>query len=92
LKHYVKFEKNLQKTTILTPSTGFKPEIQVIERRKDTLLDRWCRINIERAKRPKVKAGDSTVLEIVEFRKTTLCPDTLRQTPPSFLSPRFEVD
>ncbi len=41
---YVNFEKNILETTILTPSTGFKPEVQVVERRKDTLLDRWCRI------------------------------------------------
>jgi UDPglucose--hexose-1-phosphate uridylyltransferase len=86
MKHYVKFEKNLQETTILTPSTGFKPEIQVVERRKDTLLDRWCRINIERAKRPKVKAGDSSVLELVESSRKScpFCPDRLEANTPKF--------
>ncbi len=86
MKHYVKFEKSLKETTILTPSTGFKPEIQVVERRKDTLLERWCRINIERANRPKIKAGDSSVLELAESSRKTcpFCPDRVETNTPMF--------
>ena len=86
MKHYVRFEKSLQETTILTPSTGFKPQVQLIERRKDTLLDRWCRINIERANRPKIRAGDSSILELVESTRKScpFCPDHVDADTPMF--------
>jgi len=86
MTYYVNFEKNIMETTILTPSTGFKPQVQLVERRKDTLLDRWCRINIERANRPKVMAGDSSVLELVESSRKScpFCPDRLEASTPMF--------
>jgi UDPglucose--hexose-1-phosphate uridylyltransferase len=86
MTYFVRFEKSLYETTILTPSTGFKPQTQVVERRKDTLLDRWCRINIERANRPKAKAGDASVIELVESSRATcpFCPDHLETSTPKF--------
>jgi UDPglucose--hexose-1-phosphate uridylyltransferase len=86
MKHYVRFEKSLHETTILTPSTGFKPQVQLVEHRKDTLLDRWCRINIERANRPKTVADGSSVLELVESSKKScpFCPDRLEANTPMF--------
>ena len=86
MKHNVRFEKSLLETTILTPSTGFKPQVQVVERRKDTLLDRWCRINIDRANRPKVKSGDSSVLELAESSRKScpFCPDRVEANTPKF--------
>ncbi|MGD0803499.1 MAG: hypothetical protein ABSA11_05425 [Candidatus Bathyarchaeia archaeon] len=86
MKHYVRFESSIKETTILTPSTGFKPQVQLVERRKDTLLDRWCRINSERANRPKVRAGDSSVLELVESSRKScpFCPDHLEANTPMF--------
>jgi galactose-1-phosphate uridylyltransferase len=71
---------------MLTPSTGFTPQVQLIERRKDTLLERWCRINIERANRPKVKSGDQSILELVEASKKScpFCPDRIETNTPKF--------
>ncbi len=86
MKHYVRFEKDIQETTILTPSTGFKPQVQLVERRKDTLLDRWCRINNERANRPKVRAGDFSILELFESTRKScpFCPDRVDANTPMF--------
>jgi galactose-1-phosphate uridylyltransferase len=86
MKHYVRFEKNIQEAIILSPLTGFEPQSQSIERRKDTLLDRWCRINIERANRPKDRAGYASVLQLVESSRKScpFCPDRLDANTPMF--------
>jgi UDPglucose--hexose-1-phosphate uridylyltransferase len=82
----ITFDKSQHETTILTPATGFKPQTQVVERRKDTLLDKWCRINVERANRPKTKGGDASVLELVENSRNTcpFCPDRIEANTPKF--------
>ena len=86
MKHYVKFEKNIQEALILSPSTGFNSQSQSIERRKDTLLDRWCRINIERSNRPKDRAGDSSVIQLFESSRKNcpFCPDRINTSTPMF--------
>jgi len=86
MTYYVKFEKMIQEAKILSPSTGFTPQTQAVERRKDTLLDRWCRINIERASRPKDRAGDSSVMQLVESsqRNCPFCPGRIDASTPMF--------
>ena len=85
---HVKFEKQIQATRILSPITGFTPQIQVVERRKDPLINRWCRINVERANRPKSKAGDSTVPQLVEStaKNCPFCPKHIQTSTPKFPS------
>ena len=86
MMHFVRFEKSVQKADLLNPSNGFKPQSQSVERRKDTLTDRWCRINIERANRPKDRVGDASVLQLVESSRIgcPFCPDRLATSTPMF--------
>ena len=85
---HVKFEKQIQESRILSPLTGFTPQTQAVERRKDPLLNRWCRINVERAYRPKSKAGDSTVTQLIEFtaKNCPFCPERISTSTPKFPS------
>ena len=86
MTHYVKFKKQIQEARILSPLTGFKPQTQAVERRKDPLLNRWCRINVERANRPKSKAGDSSVSQLVEAsqKNCPFCPERILTSTPKF--------
>jgi galactose-1-phosphate uridylyltransferase len=85
---HVKFEKQIQETRILSPLTGFTPQTQAVERRKDPLLDRWCRINVERANRPKSSGGDSSIPQLVEStaKNCPFCPDRIQTSTPKFPS------
>ena len=86
MKQHIKFEKHVQIARILSPLTGFTPQTQAVERRKDPLLNRWCRINVERANRPKSKAGDSTVSQLVESsaKNCPFCPEHILTSTPKF--------
>ncbi len=66
MTNQVRFEKQVQEARILSPLTGFTPQAQSVERRKDPLLNKWCRINVERANRPKSKSGESAVSQLAE--------------------------
>ena len=86
LKPDIKFEKETHKVSMLSPLKGFKLQTQTIERRKDTLLDRWCRINVERARRPKDRVGDDLLLQLVEASRKGcyFCPDKISTSTPLF--------
>lgn len=83
---HVKFESQIQEAKILNPITGFTPQTQAVERRKDPLLNRWCRINVERANRPKSKSGESSVPQLVESSAKTcpFCPERILTSTPKF--------
>lgn len=86
----IAFEKTVRDARLLSPLLGFKQAVHPIEFRKDPLTDRWCRINIERAKRVKqAKARETADLtKIVEEsrRKCFFCPENLERTTPMFPS------
>ena len=84
----IAFEKVVREAELLSPLLGFKPAVHPIEFRKDPLTNRWCRINIERAKRVKqAKAkGTMDLTKIVEESRTKcfFCPENLEKTTPMF--------
>jgi galactose-1-phosphate uridylyltransferase len=86
LSSNIRFEKEIHKASMLSPLKGFKLQAQTVERRKDTLLDRWCRINVERAKRPKDRVGDDLLLQLVESSRKGcyFCPDKISTSTPLF--------
>ncbi|MEM3507553.1 MAG: hypothetical protein QW589_08265 [Candidatus Bathyarchaeia archaeon] len=53
---------------LLNPFLEFKPEIQLIEFRKDLLKD-WCRISLKRIKRLKQEKGKLSIKELIESSK-----------------------
>ncbi len=66
----IEFRREIIKTKILDPRNDFSEREVIIERRQDPLTNEWCRINIERAKRP--KQAESKELE-VEVKKCPFC-------------------
>jgi len=82
------FEKLTREAEFLSPLLSFTPTVHTIEFRKDPLTQRWCRINMERAKRVKqTKARDSTdLLKIAEEsrKKCFFCPENLERMTPMF--------
>ena len=83
----LRFEKQVQEARILSPLTGFTPQSQSVERRKDPLLNKWCRINVERANRPKSRSGESTVSQLAESSALNcpFCPGRIETSTPKFL-------
>ncbi len=83
------FEKRTREATFLSPLEGFKPSTQSIEFRKDPLTKRWCRINVNRARRVKQAKGGETPEEIVrDTEKCYFCPKNLERSTP-MLPPGF---
>jgi UDPglucose--hexose-1-phosphate uridylyltransferase len=82
----IEFEKQTFEIKLRSPSAGFGLRSQTIERRKDPLLDRWCRINLDRANRPKVASGDSSIRELVEASRKgcPFCPENVESSTPMF--------
>jgi galactose-1-phosphate uridylyltransferase len=82
----IKFEKAFQIAYLLTPST-FQEFSQEIEVRKDPLTEKTCRINVNRAKRP--KQSSSSLNELNKFIQESkancfFCPENIEKLTPSF--------
>ncbi|MFQ5974828.1 MAG: hypothetical protein ACE5J5_00735 [Candidatus Hydrothermarchaeales archaeon] len=80
------FDKRVYNTSFISPLKDFQLDTQPIEYRRDTLLNRWCRINIERTKR--VKQGQD-LLDISDLVKRSkdrcfFCPENIARTTPKF--------
>jgi len=85
----ISFEKVIREAKFLSPLRDFKPVVQKIEFRKDPLTGRWCRINMERARRVKqATTGGENLSEIVEKSKKScfFCPRNLDKATPMFPS------
>jgi galactose-1-phosphate uridylyltransferase len=86
----ISFERVVREAELLSPLMEFKLAVHQIEFRKDPLTERWCRINMERAKRVKqAKTGESADLtKIVDESKKRcfFCPENLERTTPMFPS------
>jgi len=86
----IAFEKVIREAELLSPLLGFKSDIHPIEFRKDPLTSRWCRINIERARRVKQaktrETTDSTRIVEESRKKCFFCPENLEKTTPMFPS------
>jgi galactose-1-phosphate uridylyltransferase len=82
----ISFEKELTEARLLDPSKGFSETVQTIERRKDPLLERWCRINAQRANRPKELARDSSLEELAKSTEKGcfFCPASIESSTPKF--------
>lgn len=80
------FEKTVQEARLLSPLQDFKLVTQPIEFRKDPLTRRRCRINLERAKRPKQAAKTTDMENIVEASraKCFFCSENLEKMTPMF--------
>jgi galactose-1-phosphate uridylyltransferase len=86
----IEFEKVVREAELLSPLLNFSLVVHPIEFRKDPLTNRWCRINIERAKRVKqARVRESTDLaRIVQASRGRcfFCPENLEKTTPMFPS------
>ncbi|MFB0499782.1 MAG: hypothetical protein ACETWO_00680 [Candidatus Hadarchaeaceae archaeon] len=82
----IMFEKTVQEARLLSPLNDFKLVTQPIEIRKDPLTGRRCRINLERAKRPKQAAKTTDMENIVEASraKCFFCAENLEKMTPMF--------
>ena len=77
------FKKEIREAELLSPLLDFRSAVHTIEFRKEPLTHKWCRINIERAKRVKqAKARKSTdLMRIVEEsrKKCFFCPENVEK-------------
>jgi galactose-1-phosphate uridylyltransferase len=83
----IEFKKVIQEAKLRSPLREFKLIAQPIEVRIDPLTGRRCRINIERAKRPKQVSAETTELkEIIESSRTGcyFCPENIEKATPMF--------
>ena len=82
----ITFEKTVQEARLLSPLHDLKLITQPIELRKDPLTGRRCRINLERAKRPKQAAKTTDMENIIEASraKCFFCPENLEKMTPMF--------
>lgn len=82
----IKFEKTFQTAHLLTPP-NFQEVSQEIEIRKDPLTGKICRINVNRAKRPKQALTTLNELnKIIQESKVNcfFCPENIERLTPSF--------
>lgn len=86
MKSTIRFEKEVSEVRLLDPSKGFNESVQSIERRRDTLLERWCRINVQRASRPTDVTKDSSLAELAKSTEKgcLFCPENIERTTPKF--------
>jgi galactose-1-phosphate uridylyltransferase len=83
----IKFEKFMEEAKLRSPAEGFREVVQHIEVRKDPLTGRKCRINVDRAKRPKQTTCDTSDFDkIVEKSKAKcfFCPEHIEKSTPMF--------
>ncbi len=83
----IEFEKFIQEAKLRSPLQGFKQVTQRVEVRKDPLSGGLCRINVERAKRPKQIPPETTELnKLIESSKVKcfFCPDNIEKMTPMF--------
>ena len=80
------FDKRVYNARFISPLKDFQLDSQPIEYRRDALLNRWCRINLERTKR--VKQGQDTIVisELVEKSRERcfFCKENIDKTTPKF--------
>lgn len=70
----INFEKRRLTTQLRNPLLNFTVDKQEIEFRKDPLTGRWCRININRIKRPRSGLGkNGAIKELIKLSKVN-CP------------------
>ncbi|MDI6642982.1 MAG: hypothetical protein QMD95_02905 [Candidatus Hodarchaeaceae archaeon] len=83
----IKFEKFIQKAKLRSPLQGFRKVVQHIEVRIDPLTERRCRINVERAKRPRQTPTETADLDkLIESSraKCFFCPQNIEKSTPMF--------
>lgn len=81
----MEFKKVVQEAKFRSPLEGFQEVTQAVEVRTDPLTGRRCRINIERAKRPKQVQEKTAGLEDLIARskeKCFFCPGMLESSTP----------
>jgi len=85
----LRFEKVTKRVTLMDPFDAFKQKVQTIEYRRDPLLGRWSRVNMDRVKRTKTletSRADPELLSRVEESRDAcyFCPDNLENSTPRF--------
>lgn len=83
--HKIEFVKEIMKPEFLNPEKKFRRDSQTIERRKDPLTGKWCRINLERIKRLHQEKKEKTRVEDFE-KECFFCPKNVEKTTPKFPS------
>jgi len=86
----IEFRRVIFTSELLNPLKSFSVETQTIEYRKDTLLERWTRINTSRASRVRQTEKKETFKQmfneiVKESRESCyFCPSSLSEKTPSF--------
>jgi len=80
------FDKKVYNASFMSPLKDFNLDTQPIEYRRDTLLNLWCRINIERTKRVKQGQDPLDISDLVEKSRARcfFCPENIVKTTPKF--------
>lgn len=89
----IEFKKLTVFSKFSPPGSRGTEHVQELEYRRDPLTGRWCRINIERARRPKQASGDlSTVMEAAERARSNcpFCPERIENSTPTFTQLPYE--
>jgi galactose-1-phosphate uridylyltransferase len=84
----IEFIKETLRASFLDPTKNFELDIHEIERRKDPLTKKWCRINVRRAKRPKqIIKSKSDIEKIIRATrsKCDFCPENIEKRTPRFI-------
>jgi galactose-1-phosphate uridylyltransferase len=83
--HKIEFVKEIMKPEFLNPKKKFERDSQTIERRKDPLTGRWCRVNIQRVKR--LHQGRKSKTRADDFKGGCFfCPKNIEKATPKFPS------
>lgn len=83
----MEFRKDIQEARFKSPLKGFEEVVQTIEVRYDPLTGRKCRINVERAKRPKQipkDKGEIKTLVKSSQENCFFCSERLESSTPKF--------
>lgn len=83
----IEFRKTVVASRFSPPNTSGLERPQEIEYRMDPLTGRWCRMNVERARRPRQVLTDTSALrEIAEKTRATcpFCPERIETSTPTF--------
>lgn len=83
----IEFVKKKLKASFLDPTKNFELNTHEIERRRDPLTKRWCRINVRRIKRPKqIIKSRNEIEKIIRVTKSKcdFCPENIEKRTPKF--------
>jgi len=83
----LRFRKEVVSVRVSPPGSRGETVVRGVEFRQDPLTGRWCRVSLERARRPRQVSGDAAILrEAAERTRDTcpFCPERIEVLTPTF--------